>query len=84
MNQRHVEGVLRHQSTRIEPKDTVALVSAVFRDFSPGEKLWRHSASTLRRRFNQLLLAVGLPLNDESGQKVFELGSLRPEEPLTC
>lgn len=68
----------RHQSARIEPKDTVALVSAVFREFSPGEKLWRHSASTLRRRFNQLLLAVGLPLNDESGRKVFELGSLRP------
>ena len=68
----------RHQSTRIEPKDTVELVSAVFRNFSPEDKLWRHSASTLRKRFNQLLQAVGLPLTDGSGQKVFELGSLRP------
>ena len=68
----------RHQSTRIEPKDIVALVSAVFQNFSPGDKLWRHSASTLRKRFNQLLLAVGLPLTDGGGRKVFELGSLRP------
>ena len=30
----------RHQSTRIEPQDAVALISQVFQDFAPSDKLW--------------------------------------------
>ena len=68
----------RHQSTRIEPQDAVALISQVFQDFAPSDKLWSFSAATLRRRFVCLLTALGLPVRPCNGARPFDLGSLRP------
>ena len=68
----------RHQSARIEPSDAVALISQVYKDFSPSDQLWSLSASTLRKRFVQLLIALELPTRPSHGVRPFDLGSLRP------
>jgi len=68
----------RHQSTRIEPKDAVSLISEVFKDFAPSDRLWSFSASTLRKRFVLLQTALGLPIKPCNGARPFDLGSLRP------
>eukprot|EP00438_Fugacium_kawagutii_P004405 Skav208533 [mRNA] locus=scaffold3037:172332:179238:+ [translate_table: standard] len=68
----------RHQSARVDPSDLVQLISAVFRRHSPSQKLWGYSAQTLRRRFCQLLAAVGLPCRAVNGARPYDLGSLRP------
>eukprot|EP00438_Fugacium_kawagutii_P033672 Skav204069 [mRNA] locus=scaffold3:515457:529911:- [translate_table: standard] len=68
----------RHQSAKIEPEDLVRLISAVFRRHSPSQKLWPLSSQTLRRRFNQLLTGLGLPVTAVDGQRPYDLGSLRP------
>ena len=41
-------------------------------------KLWPFSAATLRKRFGDLLRAVGLPTERKGSLKPFDLGSLRP------
>ena len=43
-----------------------------------NEKLWPFSAATLRRRFSDLLQALGLPIRRVKGKRPFDLGSLRP------
>ena len=68
----------KHQSARIDPRDIVELVSAVFGDFLPSEKLWSFSGATLRRRFCQILSALGLPTKAEGKRRPFDVGSLRP------
>ena len=50
----------RHQAARIEPRDLVLLISAVFYSLSPTEKLWKMSSATLRKRFSQLLGGLGI------------------------
>lgn len=40
----------RHQAARIEPRDLVLLISAVFGSLNPSEKLWKMSSATLRKR----------------------------------
>ena len=57
----------RHQSARIDPEDVVSLISAVFKDYAPSRKLWSFSASTLRKRFSQLLASVGLSTKASNG-----------------
>ena len=41
-------------------------------------KLWPFSAATLRKRFQNLLAALGLPTTKVGAAKPFDLGSLRP------
>ena len=68
----------KHQSSRIDPIDLVTLISAVFRNYPGSRKLWELSPATLRRRFNSLQKALGLPVQKSKGVKPFDLGSLRP------
>lgn len=68
----------RHQNARVESKDIVDLLTGVFGDFNPSQKLWKWSASTLRRRFVQLLHAVGVGKKSGSKGREYDLGSLRP------
>lgn len=68
----------RHQSARIDPADLVSLISKVFENYAPSDRLWPSSAGTLRRRFNSLLSAVGLPTTRGPWGRPYDLGSLRP------
>ena len=68
----------RHQSARVDPSDIVLLVSTVYRDFSPKDRLWNQSAATLRRRFCQLLSELKLPTTHGPWGRPYDLGSLRP------
>ena len=68
----------RHQSARIDPSDIVNLVTKVFKNYAPSDRLWPGSAGTLRRRFSSLLSAVGLPTKSGPWGKPYDLGSLRP------
>ena len=43
-----------------------------------ADKLWPYSASTLRKRFSQLLGALNLPDRRAADHRPFDLGSLRP------
>eukprot|EP00435_Cladocopium_sp_Y103_P061652 s470_g23.t1 len=68
----------RHQSARVDPIDMVMLISGVFGKYAADQKLWPFSAATLRRRFGQLLSALGLPSKVVNGVRPYDLGSLRP------
>ena len=68
----------RHQSARVDQEDLVAFLSAVYGPIGDGELLWPHSASTLRKRFADLLRALGLPTEKKGQNRPFDLGSLRP------
>ena len=68
----------KHQSARIDYKDVVDFLSAVYVNCAGTEKLWPWSAATLRGRSNCLLKALDLPVTKVSGQRPFDFGSLRP------
>lgn len=68
----------RHQAARIDAPDLLAFLDAVFGDMPQDAKLWPFSAATLRKRFGDLLRAVGLPTERKGTLKPFDLGSLRP------
>ena len=68
----------KHQSARIDPVDIIRLLTAVYKNYSPETKLWSFSSTTLRRRLNQLLQALGLPVEKSPGVVPFDLGSFRP------
>ena len=68
----------RHQSARVDPSDIVLLISGVFGGYAATQKLWPFSAATLRRRFGQLLSAVGLQSKVVNGIRPYDLGSLKP------
>lgn len=68
----------RHQSARVDPSDMVLLISSVFGGYAASQRLWPFSAATLRRRFGQLLSAIGLPFRVVNGVRPYDLGSLRP------
>lgn len=68
----------RHQAARIDAPDLLAFLDAVFGDMRHDVKLWPFSAATLRKRFGDLLRAVGLPTERKGSLKPFDLGSLRP------
>lgn len=68
----------RHQAARIEPRDLVLLISAVFGSLNPSEKLWKMSSATLRKRFSQLLSGLGILPRKAQGQRGYDLASLRP------
>lgn len=66
----------KHQAARVDRPDIITL--AVFGGLGKNEKLWPFSAATLRRRFSDLLQALGLPIRRVKGKRPFDLGSLRP------
>eukprot|EP00438_Fugacium_kawagutii_P012387 Skav215492 [mRNA] locus=scaffold165:504149:505252:+ [translate_table: standard] len=68
----------RHQSARIDPVDIVFLLTTVFGKLHGDQKLWPFSAATLRRRFVQLQMGLGLQTRPVNGTRPFDLGSLRP------
>ena len=67
----------RHQTAKVEPVDIVFLLSCAFGGLSDGEMLWPLSPSTLRKRFFQLLAALGIS-EDVKGNMPYTLSSLRP------
>lgn len=70
--------VARHQSSRIDPVDVIRLLTAVYRNSNRDSKLWNYSSTTLRRRLNLLLKALGLPTERSYGVTPYDLGSFRP------
>ena len=50
----------------------------MFAGYSADQKPWPYSAATLRRRFGQLLCALGLQSKVVNGIRPYDLGSLRP------
>ena len=68
----------RHQAVKIDPSDIVALLSAVFGKLSPSSRLWPWSPATLRKRFRDLQIAIGLESQLKRGVLPFSLASLRP------
>ena len=67
----------RHQAARIDQRDLIAFLTAVYKDFPKGAQLWPFSASTLRKRFGMLLRSLELPDKKSGPTRPFDLGSLR-------
>eukprot|EP00435_Cladocopium_sp_Y103_P018494 s3398_g4.t1 len=68
----------RHQAARIDQSDVIQFLTAMYGRAPSTDLLWPFSASTLRKRFSQLLAALELPVHRTSGMRPFDLGSLRP------
>ena len=68
----------RHQSSRIDPEDVVALLDAVFAHLLPSEPLWNKSPSALRKKFSMLQAALGLDGGKKGDDPPYSLASLRP------
>lgn len=68
----------RHQSAKLDIGDLLEVVSMAFLRLQRHQKLWPHSAQTLRTRFRQVLQALNLPTVSQSGNRALDLGSLRP------
>lgn len=68
----------RHQSAKLDIGDLLEVVSMAFFRLQRHQKLWPHSAQTLRNRFRQVLQALNLPTVSQSGNRALDLGSLRP------
>ena len=67
----------RHQSAKVDAPDLLAFIDFVFKDFKGHQRLWPHTASTLRNRFSQLLKALKLPTVHQPSLRCLDLGSLR-------
>ena len=67
----------RHQSVKIDQPDLVQLITLGFQRLRPHEKLWHMSAQSLRTRFKQICVALGLPCAPQQGVLHLELSSLR-------
>ena len=68
----------KHQAARIDQSDIISFLTAVYEKADRQELLWPFSASTLRKRFGQLLAALELPVKRDGVLSCFDLGSLRP------
>ncbi len=68
----------RHQSAKLDLGDLLEVASMAFLNLQKHQKLWPHSAQTLRTRFRQLLQALNLPTVNQVGDRALDLGSLRP------
>ena len=67
----------RHQSSRVEASDLVAVISIAFEKLPKPAPLWPHSGQTLRRRFDQVLQRLYIPTARRPSRSL-DLGSLRP------
>ena len=68
----------RHQSSKLEPPDLIAVVWLGIGHLKPHEKLWQGSSSTLRSRLDKVLSRLGLPIRSASNKKGLTLASFRP------
>ena len=67
-----------HQAARIDQSDVIQFLTQMYARADSTERLWPYSASTLRKRFSQLLGALNLPDKRCAEHRPFDLGSLRP------
>ncbi|CAE7745584.1 unnamed protein product, partial [Symbiodinium necroappetens] len=67
----------RHQSTRLDQPDLLAVVRLAFSGLAFGCKLWPYSASTLRSRFDAIMSRLGTDKWEGQGKSKLDLGSLR-------
>ena len=67
----------RHQSAKVDAPDLLSFIDFVFKDLKGHQKLWPHTASTLRSRFSHLLRALKLPSVHQPNLRCLDLGSLR-------
>ena len=68
----------RHQSAKLDIPDLLKIVHLAFSRMKPFQKLWPKSGQTLRVRFRQILLELGIGPNTKLNGKGLDLGSLRP------
>ena len=68
----------KHQAARVDQIDVIRYITAMYGSSPKDTKLWPFSAATLRKRFQNLLAALGLPTTKVGAAKPFDLGSLRP------
>ena len=67
----------RHQSSRVEAADLVAVISIAFEGLPKASPLWPHAGQTLRKRFDQILHGLCIP-TARRPLRSLDLGSLRP------
>ena len=68
----------KHQSSRVDQSDVVEYLQTVFGPFQPDQYLWPMSSSTLRKRMNMLLTALGVSTTRSHECCPYDLGSFRP------
>ena len=68
----------RHQSSKLEPPDLIAIAWIGLGRFKPYERIWPCSSSTLRSRLDRVLAKLGLPTKSSSAQRPLTLASFRP------
>ena len=68
----------KHQAARIDQSDVIRFLSAMYGKCDQDFPIWPYSASTLRKRFSQLLQVLKLPTEKSPEMRRFDLGSLRP------
>ena len=68
----------RHQSAKLDIPDLLQVVVMAFESLRPDDFLWHQSPQSFRKRFRQVLAAVGLPCEHHAGLKPLDPGSLRP------
>ncbi|CAE7829752.1 unnamed protein product [Symbiodinium sp. CCMP2592] len=67
----------RHQSLRVDQPQLLRVLTLAFGSLEPSEKLWSFSGSTLRNRFQKLMLALRLGPGIVPKVRDFDMGSLR-------
>ncbi|CAE7527751.1 unnamed protein product [Symbiodinium sp. CCMP2592] len=67
----------RHQSAKLDQPDLLEIVQFAFGSLSPESKLWPLSPSTLRSRFDSLMVRLGTHRWEGQGSRSLDLGSLR-------
>ena len=68
----------KHQTARIDFPDVIQFLEELYGDRSLDSPLWRMSPQTLRKRFSQLQVALGLDPTRGPNKIPYDLGSLRP------
>ena len=64
----------RHQSSKLEPPDLIAVAWIGIGRLKPHEHIWPCSPSTLRHRLDKVLAKLGLPTKMVNKQKPLTLG----------
>ena len=67
----------QHQAAKLDVPDLLQVCDIAFGRLQPDELLWPMSGQSLRTRFKQILLALGLPTVKQADLKPLDLGSLR-------
>ncbi len=67
----------RHQSAKLDFPDLVEITEFSFGSLQHSQRIWPHSAQSLRTRLKQLLAGLGLQTGKDETGKPLDLGSLR-------